>query len=58
MELNYEMIEAARWRGYKNNEFLELDIEDQALIIAHYRIDAQIRAIIDYEQEKASRKHK
>jgi len=50
------MLEAARWRGYRNDEFQELEIEEQALIIAHYRIDSQIRAIIEHENEKASRR--
>ena len=54
--LSYEMLEAARWRGYRNDEFQELEIEEQALIIAHYRIDSQIRAIIEHENEKASRR--
>jgi hypothetical protein len=47
---------AAQWGGYKMEEFEALEGERQAFIVAAYRSDQQIKAVLDNEQVKAMRK--
>lgn len=58
----YETMEAARWRGYKDEEFASLSTFEQARIIAHYRVHHQLEAVIadaqaKKAQQEAKRKH-
>lgn len=39
-------MEAAHWRGYKDEEFDVLSFDSQARIIAHYRSHHQLEAVI------------
>lgn len=39
-------MEAAHWRGYKDEEFDRLPTFDQARIIAHYRCHFHLEAVI------------
>lgn len=41
-----EWVLASIWANYKPPEFLELDVELQALIIAAYRTNNQIEAVL------------
>lgn len=50
----FEWEEAARWRGYKSEEFALLDGEAQSRIVAHYRAAMQLEAVITNEQRKAA----
>lgn len=48
---------AARWGGYKYfDEFLELDGRRQSDIVATYRCEMQMGAIVAHEQAKAMRR--
>jgi len=51
---------AARWAGYRYlEEFTELDGEEQSAIVASYRIDAYLAAVLTQEQvREAKRKSK
>lgn len=42
---SYELLRAARWRGYRWAEFDALDTDEQALIIAEYRIELRYQAV-------------
>lgn len=42
----FERMEAAHWRGYKDEEFDRLEPFDQARIVAHYRCHFQLEAVI------------
>lgn len=58
----YERMEAAHWRGYKDEEFDRLSTFDQARIIAHYRchhqLDACIAQAVQREAEIRSKRNK
>ena len=41
---------AARWRGYKDEEFELLPVTAQARIIAAYRLDSQIQGVLAQER--------
>ena len=45
----YLWREAARFAGYRWTEFLDLDGDVMAGVIAHYETHAQIQAVIDNE---------
>lgn len=53
---------AAQWWGYRWEKFTQLDADEQAFLIAVYRTNNQIEAVIAYkryqEQLKAARKRK
>lgn len=48
----FESMEAAHWRGYKDEEFAALIPFEQARIIAHYRCHFQLDAVIADAQAK------
>lgn len=48
----FEMMEAARWRGYKDEEFAALSPFEQARVVAHYRAHHQLEAVIADAQMK------
>jgi hypothetical protein len=52
----YEWEEAARWRGYKWEEFEELDGERQSRIVAHFRVHHQLEAVISHEQNREAKR--
>lgn len=48
---------AARWAGYKYfEEFTVLDGEEQSAIVASYRIDAYLAAVLTQEQVRESKR--
>lgn len=44
----YELLRAARWRGYSWQAFDQLDSDSQALVVAEYRIEMRYAAV-DYQ---------
>jgi len=48
----FELMEAAHWRGYKDEEFAILTPFEQARIVAHYRAHHQLEAVIADAQVK------
>lgn len=46
----YELLRAARWRGYTFDQFDSLDSDTQALIVAEYRIEMRFLAVDHYAQ--------
>jgi len=51
----YELLRAARWRGYRWERFDRLDSDSQARIVAEYRIEMRFAAVDSYAQSlKAS----
>lgn len=53
----YELLRAARWRGYSFEVFDTLDSDQQALIIAEYRIEMRFQAVDSYIQSLKAKKH-
>lgn len=47
---DYELLRAARWRGYTWDTFDSLDSDSQALIVAEYRIEMRFAAVDHYAQ--------
>jgi hypothetical protein len=48
---------AARWAGYRYiEEFTALDGEEQSAIVATYRIDAYLAAVLTQEQMRESKR--
>jgi hypothetical protein len=47
---DYELLRAARWRGYTWEQFDPLDSDSQALIVAEYRIEMRFAAVDHYAQ--------
>lgn len=43
---------AARWNGYRQEEFEELDGERQSMLVALYRTTMQLDSVIASEQAK------
>jgi hypothetical protein len=54
----FEWREAAHWAGYLWEEFCELDGDDQAAIIAHYRAHLQLEAVLAQDQERRNRRNR
>jgi hypothetical protein len=55
----FETLEAAKWRGYTDQEFAALSAFEQARIIAHYRCHFQLEAVIaDAQAKKAAQEAK
>ena len=48
----YEWYEAAHWAHYTWEAFCDLDGDDQARIVAHFRAHHQIEAVIAKEVER------
>jgi len=46
----YELLRAARWRGYAWEVFDALDSDSQARIVAEYRIEMRFAAVDHYAQ--------
>lgn len=58
----FEILEAARWRGYSDQAFGDLSPFEQARIVAHYRCHMQLEAVIadaqmKKQQQDARRNH-
>jgi len=51
-------MQAARWGGYQIDEFFRLDHEWMEFIIAGYRIERQIEAVMQDEQNKKAKANK
>jgi len=49
---------AARWAGYRLEEFFALDGEEQSAIVASYRIQNQVEAVLSLEQIRELRRGK
>jgi hypothetical protein len=49
----YELLRAARWRGYQWEDFDRLEVDDQARIVAEYLTEARIAVVRSYEKPKA-----
>jgi hypothetical protein len=54
----YEWREAARWAGYRYSEFESLEGDEQARIVAHYRIRHQIDAVLAEDQQRRMKRSK
>lgn len=56
----YEWCEAARWAGYTREAFAQLTGQDQASIVAQFRVHHQMEAVLAKVQadklERASKK--
>jgi len=52
---DYELLRAARWRGYSWEQFDSLDSDMQALIIAEYRIEMRFASVDQYAQSLKSK---
>jgi hypothetical protein len=48
---DYELLRAARWRGYSWEAFDNLDSDSQALIVAEYRIEMRFLAVDHYASQ-------
>lgn len=48
-DASYELLRAARWRGYPWGQFDSLDSDTQALIVAEYRIEMRYQAVDAWE---------
>jgi hypothetical protein len=46
----YELLRAARWRGYAWEAFDALDSDSQARVVAEYRIEMRFQAVDSYAQ--------
>jgi len=57
-----EWLFAAKWRGLSGEEFAALEGDEQSAIVAAYRTEAQMMAVISQEQarevQRKSRKPK
>ncbi|KPV48012.1 hypothetical protein SE17_40355, partial [Kouleothrix aurantiaca] len=53
----YELLEAARWRGLTWQDFDALEGDDQALIIAHYRTAQRLAAVDAWENRPKKDAH-
>jgi hypothetical protein len=51
----YELLRVARWRGYSWEQFDQLESDQQALIIAEYRIEMRFLAVDQYAQSLKSK---
>jgi len=52
----YQLREAARWAHYRWHEFIELDSEDQAAIVAHYELHHAVQYLESVEQSRAMKR--
>lgn len=52
----YELLRAARWRGYTWESFDALASDSQALIVAEYRIEMRFTAVDSYQQQLRRKK--
>lgn len=52
----FETILAARWRGYKDEEFEELPPESQARIIAAYRVATRLESVLAHDRAQKMNK--
>lgn len=52
----YQLREAARWAHYRWHEFIELDSEDQAAIVAHYELHHTVQYLESVEQSRAMKR--
>lgn len=48
----FEWADAAHWWGYKWEEFVELDGEEQSFLVAVYRAHHQLQAVIQKDLMK------
>ena len=48
----FEQMEAAHWRGYKDEDFAALSVFEQARVVAHYRCHHQLEAVIAQQQQR------
>jgi hypothetical protein len=53
----YELLRAARWRGYSFEQFDALESDQQALIVAEYRIEMRFLAVDSYIQSLKAKSH-
>jgi hypothetical protein len=51
-----EWVLAAVWANYQPDEFFEMDIEWQNIVVAAYRSNNQIEAVVANEQVKESQR--
>lgn len=55
----FEWREAAHWAGYRwEQDFCNLDGDDQAAVIAHYRAHLQLESVLAQDQERRNRKNR
>lgn len=52
---SFSWLEAARWRGYTNEQFADLDGNEQARIVAQWEVSTRIEAVISYFTHKRKR---
>ena len=52
---SFGWLEAARWRGYTNEQFADLDGDEQARIVAQWEVSMQIDAVTTYFAHKRRR---
>jgi hypothetical protein len=50
-----EWIFAAKWAGYKWNDFLKLTGDDQSILVAAYQTERQIESVAADDQSKKSK---
>jgi hypothetical protein len=51
-----EWIYAAKFNGFNTMEFLRESLDDQVFMIAAYRVDAQLKAVIEEERAEEMRR--
>ena len=52
----FEALEAARWRGISDVEYDTLTRDEQARLLAHYRVSTRLDAVVAWEQAKELRR--
>lgn len=52
----FEALEAARWRGISDAAFDALTRDEQARLLAHYRVSTRLEAVVAWEQAKELRR--
>jgi hypothetical protein len=48
----YELLRAARWRGYRWEDFDALDVDDQARVVAEYLTENRLAVVQSYEKPR------
>lgn len=51
----FEWRSAAKWAGYSWEAFVDLDGDEQAWIVAHYRCTLQLEAVLTHYGRKRER---